>query len=141
MLLDRDSVKYFGPAQLFSSLMPTRDRMFRQLKRAYELTKSYTNPIYCHNASMASPNIVALPSLCYLCGAPLSAPIDWDHVPPRQLFAKVIRKKHSPNLLTIPVHAVCNKSYQQDEDYFLHALAPFGLMSYAGKAVLDEALD
>jgi hypothetical protein len=82
-----------------------------------------------------------LPTVCYLCGEALAEPIDWDHVPPRQLFAKAIRKDHSPNLLTIPVHAACNKSYQHDEDYFVHTLAPFGLESYSGKAVLNDALN
>lgn len=81
-----------------------------------------------------------LPTVCYLCGNSLIEPIDWDHVPPRQLFANAIRKTHSPNLLTIPVHAACNKSYQHDEDYFANTLAPFGLGSYSGKAVLDDAL-
>jgi hypothetical protein len=81
-----------------------------------------------------------LPKVCYLCGETLTEPIDWDHVPPRQIFAKAIRKDHSPNLLTIPVHAACNKSYQHDEDYFVHTLAPFGLGSYSGKAALNDAL-
>jgi hypothetical protein len=81
-----------------------------------------------------------LPTICYLCGKSLAQPIDWDHVPPRQLFAKAIRKKHSPNLLTIPVHAACNKTYQRDEDYFVNTLAPFGLESYGGKAALDDSL-
>jgi hypothetical protein len=79
--------------------------------------------------------------VCYLCGKTLFEPIDRDHVPPRQLFAKDIRKEHSPNLLTIPVHAACNKSYQHDEDYFVNSLAPFGLESYSGEAVLHEALE
>jgi hypothetical protein len=54
----------------------------------------------------------------------LAAPIDWDHVPPQQLYAPEIRKAHHPQLLTIPVHAACNKGFQKDEDYFVHALMP-----------------
>jgi hypothetical protein len=61
---------------------------------------------------------------CYLCGLKLAAPIDWDHVPPKQLYAPEIRKAHHPQLLTIPVHAACNKGFQKDEDYFVHALMP-----------------
>ena len=61
---------------------------------------------------------------CYLCGLKLAAPIDWDHVPPQQLYAPEIRKAHHPQLLTIPVHAACNKGFQKDEDYFVHALMP-----------------
>jgi hypothetical protein len=46
----------------------------------------------------------AKPALCYLCGQPLSEPVSMDHVPMLQLFDSEIRKAHSPNLLTIPVH-------------------------------------
>jgi len=30
---------------------------------------------------------------CYLCGSPLSEPINRDHVPPQQFFAPEIRRK------------------------------------------------
>ena len=76
--------------------------------------------------------------VCYLCGEPLASPTNADHVPPRQLYAKEIRKKHSPNLLTIEVHTDCNQSFQHDEDYFVNTLAPFGKDSYAGSALLRE---
>lgn len=79
-----------------------------------------------------------LPTICYLCGKPLVPPISVDHVPPKQLYAKEVRKAHSPNLLTIPVHAACNRSYQHDEDYFVNALAPYGTGSYSGSAILRE---
>lgn len=82
---------------------------------------------------MSSP-----PSLCYLCGKPLAHPTSVDHVPPRQLYAKAVRREHNPNLLTIPVHAACNRSFQHDEDYFVNTLVPFGLGSYAGMALLRE---
>lgn len=75
---------------------------------------------------------------CYLCGQPLAAPTSVDHVPPKQLYAKELRKKHSPNLRTIEVHAGCNKSFQHDEDYFVNTLAPFARGSYAGTALLQE---
>ncbi len=77
------------------------------------------------------------PTLCYLCGQPLAAPTSVDHVPPKQLYAKELRKKHSPNLRTIEVHAECNKSFQHDEDYFVNTLAPFARGSYAGTALLQ----
>jgi hypothetical protein len=78
------------------------------------------------------------PTLCYLCGKPLVAPTSVDHVPPKQLYPKEIRKKHSPNLRTIEVHADCNKSFQHDEDYFVNTLAPFAHGSYVGSALLRE---
>ena len=79
--------------------------------------------------------------MCYLCGLPLAEPISVDHVPPKQLFARTIRRAHHPLLLdTLPVHDACNKAYQMDEDYFVHTLMPFGLGSVAGQAVYDDVL-
>jgi hypothetical protein len=83
----------------------------------------------------------ARPALCYLCGQPLSEPIGMDHVPMQQLYAPEVRKAHSPNLLTIPVHDQCNKSYQVDQDYFVTALMPHARGSYAGDAIYKRALD
>ena len=83
----------------------------------------------------------ARPALCYLCGQPLSEPIGMDHVPMQQLYAPEVRKAHSPNLLTIPVHDQCNKSYQVDEDYFVTALMPHARGSCAGDAIYKRALD
>ena len=74
-------------------------------------------------------------NICYLCGQKLDANINYDHVPPRQLYAKSIRKIHTPNLFTLPVHESCNKSYQKDEDYFVHSLAPLAMHSYSGNAI------
>jgi hypothetical protein len=81
-----------------------------------------------------------LPSICYLCGLPLTRPTSADHAPPKQFFAPIIRKKHAPQLLTIPVHDACNKAYQLDEDYFVHTLMPFARQTYAGRAIYDEVL-
>lgn len=68
----------------------------------------------------------------------MATPISRDHVPPKQLYTVAVRKAHSPNLLTIPVHADCNRAYQHDEDYFVNTLAPFAIGSYAGNAFLHE---
>lgn len=81
------------------------------------------------------------PDLCYLCGDPLSEPVDRDHVPPKQFYADRVRREHNPNLLTIPVHALCNKSFQADEDYFVNTLMPFAKGSYAGDAIYSEILE
>lgn len=78
------------------------------------------------------------PSICYLCGRSLTLPTSADHVPPRQIYSKEVRKAHGPDLLTIPVHAECNRFYQHDEDYFVNTLAPFGRDSYAGASLLRE---
>lgn len=79
-------------------------------------------------------------SICYLCDLPLTPPTSVDHVPPKQFFARAIRKKHGPQLLTIQVHDACNKAYQLDEDYFVHTLMPFNRQTYAGRAIYDEVL-
>jgi hypothetical protein len=78
------------------------------------------------------------PSICYLCGKPLTEPLSRDHVPPKQFYADDIREAHSLNLLTIPVHAACNRAYQHDEDYFVNTLAPFARGPYSGEAFLRE---
>ena len=77
-------------------------------------------------------------SLCYLCGKELVEPINRDHVPPKQLYTEEIRKKHSPNLITLPTHKSCNSSYQVDEDYFVNSLAPFAQGSYSGTSLLQD---
>ena len=59
-------------------------------------------------------------------------------MPLRQLYAKSVRKEHSPNLLTIQVHADCNASYQHDEDYFVNTLAPLAYQTYGGRAFLQD---
>ena len=73
--------------------------------------------------------------ICYLCGEPLDVDIDRDHVPPRQFYGKEVRTKHNPNLFTLPVHSLCNKDYQKDEDYFVHTIAPLAMGSYSGKSL------
>lgn len=75
---------------------------------------------------------------CYLCGEVLIEPINRDHVPPRQLYTEDIRIKHRPNMLTIPVHEACNKSYQFDEDYFVNTLTPFAKGSYSGDSLFKD---
>lgn len=60
--------------------------------------------------------------MCYLCGLPVEGKVSQDHVPPCQFFTKSLRRMRSPNLLTLPTHEACNRSYQADEDYFFVAL-------------------
>ena len=78
--------------------------------------------------------------LCYLCGKTIDGRSSKDHVPPRQFYSKEVRKLHSPNLRTLPTHPECNSSYQLDEEYFIHSMAPLVHESYAGKSVLRELL-
>jgi hypothetical protein len=79
--------------------------------------------------------------ICYLCGKPLDGEIDKDHVPPKQFYARELRKKYGPNLFTLPVHRLCNKAYQKDEDYFVHSVGPVAMESYSGKALWGDISD
>ena len=78
------------------------------------------------------------PKICYLCGKRITGRISRDHVPPRHLFSKAIRQKHKPNLLTLPTHGTCNRSFQEDEEYFIHSFAPVVMDTYAGRSLLRE---
>jgi hypothetical protein len=71
----------------------------------------------------------------------LSEKFSRDHVPPKQLYAEDIRRKHNPHLLTLPVHEACNVGYQSDEDYFVYSLMPFGRGSYSGDVLRSKILD
>lgn len=52
---------------------------------------------------------------CYICGSE-NADSD-DHVPPKNLFLKKYRKL-GPDLITVPAHEKCNKSFEKDDEYF-----------------------
>lgn len=79
--------------------------------------------------------------ICYLCAEPLTGSINVDHVPPKQLFAPNLRQKHNPSkLITIRVHAACNKAYGRDEEYFVQTLVPFARGSYAGNAMINKTV-
>ena len=80
----------------------------------------------------------AIDQICYLCGLELGEDIDRDHVPPKQFYAKNLRKVHKLNLFTLPVHAKCNKFYQKDEDYFVHSIAPLTKGSYSGDNIWND---
>ena len=80
-------------------------------------------------------------TVCYLCGELLNGEVDRDHVPPKQFYAREIRKQHDLNLFTLPVHPSCNKAYQMDEDYFVHSVGPAAMESYSGAALWRDITD
>src|ERR1700733_2527330 len=81
-------------------------------------------------------------STCYLCGKPLSHPMNVDHPVMQQLFAPKIRRKHNVSkLITLDVHQACNTGYHSDEDYFVRSLMLFARGSEAGNAIYAKALD
>ncbi|MEA1927289.1 MAG: hypothetical protein U9N73_03720 [Candidatus Auribacterota bacterium] len=75
--------------------------------------------------------------ICYLCGKLIKSKSTADHVPPQQIFAPGVRKKHNlDNLTTLPTHKNCNENYCLDEDYFVWSLAPIASMRPTAKAVV-----
>lgn len=84
----------------------------------------------------------AAPGLCYLCGEPLvGRPVNRDHVPPDQIFAKALRRDHALSLTTVPVHRDCNSAYKLDEEYFVQTLVPFARGSVAGNAIFAKTIE
>lgn len=79
--------------------------------------------------------------LCYLCGKEIEQQdLSADHVPPRQFYAASLRKKFKLDKIeTIPSHTSCNKSYQNDEDYFVNTLGPVVMnSSRSGRALWED---
>lgn len=77
---------------------------------------------------------------CYLCGGSLSdgRPCDKDHVPPLRWFAKELRKKYEPQFITLPTHAECQHSFEDDEVYFFNTTLPLAAGSEAADAALKD---
>lgn len=64
-----------------------------------------------------------------------------DHVPPRQFYAPSLRKAHNlARLVTLTSHGACNRSYEQDEEYFTWSLSPMAVESTAGSALHRDRL-
>ncbi len=62
--------------------------------------------------------------ICYLCGELLSGKVNKDHIPPKQMFSHRDREEQNlSQLQTRPTHESCNKSYQEDENYFADSMA------------------
>ena len=54
--------------------------------------------------------------VCYLCGR--SDPDTKDHVPPKTILPKGIRR------MTLPAHRACNNEFSADEEYFRDVVGP-----------------
>ena len=74
---------------------------------------------------------------CYLCGEGIETDRSVDHVSPKHFFAPTIRNEHNlSQLLTLPTHGACNKSFEKDEEYFAWSLVPLALDSVGGEALV-----
>lgn len=84
-------------------------------------------------------HIIVNPKICYLCGEPITDKISYDHVPPQQFYPKTFRqKKTNIKLLKLPTHIKCNKSYQNDEDYFYSSIAVLSSTSPIGPEIITD---
>src|ERR1035441_1117203 len=73
---------------------------------------------------------------CYLCGDEKEGDrYDYDHVPPKRFFPRLIRARKCVQLATLLTHTGCNQSYELDEEYFFTAIVPLAAL---GKAVVAQ---
>lgn len=81
--------------------------------------------------------------LCYLCGELLDAEKTRDHIPPKQFFPKVFRHANTTDQLEwLPTHRDCNRSYQRDEEYFVHTFGlPAAAVTPSGHALGHDIRD
>lgn len=56
---------------------------------------------------------------CFICGKN-GADSD-DHIPPKNLFLKKYRSM-GHDLIAVPAHSTCNKSFEKDDEYFRYCL-------------------
>ena len=83
-----------------------------------------------------------MPDTCYLCGTQIESDSSMDHVPPKQFYASSLRRNlNLSQLVTLPVHGVCNKSFESDEAYFMWSLSPLAVGSTAGDALAQERVE
>ena len=77
--------------------------------------------------------------MCYLCGEVIQPTQAWDrdHVPPKRIFASAVLKEHSPNLDWLYSHVACNRSYREDEEYFVVSFAGH-VKTATASAVMDD---
>jgi hypothetical protein len=79
---------------------------------------------------------IKLTKKCYLCGQEGAS--SKDHIPPKGLFPKHIRKLNKKNLLTVPAHSNCNNSYDQDDELFRNFIITHSYNSQQGRFAWDN---
>jgi hypothetical protein len=83
-----------------------------------------------------------MPDVCYLCGQYLESDHSMDHVPPQQFYAESLRQHlNLSQLVTIPAHSTCNRSFERDEEYFTWSLSPLAVGSTPGNALAQDRAD
>ena len=77
-----------------------------------------------------------LTNKCYLCGK--EGACSRDHVPPKSLFPKEVRKIIKKNLLTLPAHSSCNNSFHQDDELFRNLIIAHSYTTEQGRLAWDN---
>lgn len=75
---------------------------------------------------------------CYLCEK--EGACSRDHVPPKGIFPKEIRKINKKNLLTVPAHSTCNNSYKQDDELFRNFIIAHSHKTQQGRFAWDNTV-
>lgn len=81
-------------------------------------------------------------ALCYLCGKPMveGEATNVDHIPPKQMLVKEVRRRHQVQWETRRVHEACNYSFKLDEEYFVQTLVPYVKGTEAGDALYAKTI-
>jgi hypothetical protein len=75
---------------------------------------------------------------CYLCEK--EGACSRDHVPPKGIFPKEIRRIIKKNLLTVPAHSTCNNSYKQDDELFRNFIIAHSHKTWQGRFAWDNTV-
>jgi hypothetical protein len=73
---------------------------------------------------------------CYLCEK--EGACSRDHVPPRGIFPKEVRKIIKKNLITLPAHSICNNSFNQDDELFRNFIIAHSYKTQQGRLAWDN---
>jgi hypothetical protein len=75
---------------------------------------------------------------CYFCSEEGAA--SNDHIPPKGLFPKNIRKLNKNNLITVPAHFKCNNSFKKDDELFRNFIIAHSYETKQGRYAWDNVL-
>jgi hypothetical protein len=73
---------------------------------------------------------------CYFCGR--EGADTKEHIPPKKIFSKEIRRKLTRNLITVPAHTHCNNLFSHDDDLFGNLIIAEGYRTIQGAKSWDE---
>src|SRR4030042_1463259 len=75
---------------------------------------------------------------CYFCGEEGAA--SNDHIPPKCIFPRAIRKINKHSLITVPAHYKCNNSFRKDDELFRNFIITQSNETVQGRYAWDNVL-